>query len=244
MKKKNLKKKQNKLNLESIISLIFCLLGIVLVITVIALNIIADSKEPGAGAGIVYSTIFALMPVGYYFAMFKVFSGEDGKTLKPIIKHLLLWGPLLVIMIMIGSDKLINSMEEKTNQSYKNVSITIPEDFKLGLYMDSYSKRDATYVSKEDVYCRITFIGHSKDDDFLDDFYDVTRNEVLESNLIDVDVNGKTWSYFLSNDGYEQGYGYKDDKYHYYLIAVTDEENKDYCDQMMNEVVKSVNYKK
>ena len=243
MKKKNLKKKQNKLNLESIISLIFCLLGIVLVITVIALNIIADSKEPGAGAGIVYSTIFALMPVGYYFAMFKVFSGEDGKTLKPIIKHLLLWGPLLVIMIMIGSDKLINSMEEKTNQSYKNVSITIPEDFKLGLYMDSYSKRDATYVSKEDVYCRITFIGHSKDDDFLDDFYDVTRNEVLESNLIDVDVNGKTWSYFVSNDGYEQGYGYMDDNYHYYLMVATNEQDKEYCYSKFQDVIDSVKYK-
>lgn len=240
---KKIKKENNKLNFESIASLIFCLLGIVLVITVIALNILADIKEPGAGAGIVYSTVFALMPVGYYFAMFKIFSGNDGKTLKPIIKHLLLWGPLLVIMIMIGSDKLISSMEEKANQSYKNVSITIPEDFKLGLYMDSYSKRDATYVSKDDAYCRITFIGHSKDDDFLDDFYDVTRNEVLESDLIDVDVNGRNWSYFVSNDGYEQGYGYKDDKYHYYLFENTDEESKEFCDKKFNDIVESVEYK-
>ena len=243
MKKKNLKKKQNKLNLESIISLIFCLLGIVLVITVIALNIIADSKEPGAGAGIVYSTIFALLPVGYYFAMFKVFSGDDGKTLKPIIKHLLLWGPLLVIMLMMGSDKLINSMEEKANQSYKNVSITIPEDFELGLYMDSYSKRDATYVSEAVEYCRITFKGNSNDGEFLKVFEEKFFDDAKKSNLLSVDVNGKEWFSLSDKSGYDTIYGYDDGKYYYYLIKDTNAESKEYCDKKFNDIVESVEYK-
>lgn len=240
-------KKTKKFCLDTIFAVLFFTICILICVGIILHGLSFD----GEGTAHVFILFFMTPPTLYYFfvGLLCVIHDFKGNIFKPLIRRCFVFIPAIILVSMILFHYIKSEfswkLAEITNQQYKNVSITIPEGFILHSY--SHSDRDVTYSYNDyEIGCYISFVGYERDDSFLEFFEEEFYNKytIRSYDLSEVKINGREWSYYESRAIHKKVYGYDDGEYFYYLIEDTGDASADFCDQKMDEVIRSVNYKK
>lgn len=247
-----MKKKDKIYSVDTIFAGIFLIVFILAIYGIVSVGL--SPEVSGAGDAYAFLLIYTSVPTIYYLIIFLVCLFHDAKLIAMDTKarRCLVFIPAVLIVVIVLfysiSTNLSWSIATSTNQKYKNVSITIPEDFELRLYSSQSMERDASFVPTDDeLYCWINFIGYKNDGNFLEGFEKQFNNNftISSEDLLEVDIKGRKWSYYERKGNYPTVvYAYDDGKYFYYLVESTNKETADFCNQKMNEVIKSVKYNK
>lgn len=247
-----MKKKDKIYSVDTIFAGIFLIVFILAIYGIVSVGLSPEAS--GAGDAYAFLLIYTSFPTIYYLIIFLVCLFHDAKliAMNEKARRCLVFIPagIIIVIVLCYSifPKLSWILAENSNQKYKNISITIPEDFELRLYTNQGMKRDASFVPMDDeLYCWINFIGYKNDGNFLGGFETQFNNNftISSKDLLDVDIQGRKWSYYERKGNYPTVvYGYDDGKYFYYLVESTNKENADFCNQKMDEVIKSVKYNK